>query len=92
LLLYWLAPSELSAQIVRLVGRPGPAGATGWRRPFDTAMGRFEKKSGSERLVGYAALKRFGTLEEIAELLAFCASSKPGCLTGVDILCDGGQS
>jgi hypothetical protein len=25
LLLYWLAPSELSAQIVRLVGRPGPA-------------------------------------------------------------------
>jgi hypothetical protein len=25
LLLYWLAPSELSAQIVRLIGRPGPA-------------------------------------------------------------------
>ena len=57
---------------------------------FDTAMGRLEKKSGAERLVAYAALKRFGTPEEIAELLAFCASSKPGCLTGVDILCDGG--
>jgi len=24
-LLYWLDPSELSAQTVRLVGRPGPA-------------------------------------------------------------------
>jgi hypothetical protein len=54
---------------------------------FDTVMGRRENKSGSEGLVVYAALKRFGTPEEIAELLAFCASSKPGCLTGVDILC-----
>jgi len=27
---------------------------------------------------------------EIAELLAFCASDKPGYLTGTDILCDGG--
>jgi hypothetical protein len=25
LLLYWLAPSELSAQIIHLVCRPGPA-------------------------------------------------------------------
>jgi NAD(P)-dependent dehydrogenase (short-subunit alcohol dehydrogenase family) len=57
---------------------------------FDTAMGRLEKKSGSERLIAYAALKRFGTPDEMAELLAFCASGKPGYLTGVDILCDGG--
>ena len=53
-------------------------------------MGRLEKESGSERLVATAALKRFGTPEEIAELLAFCASSKSGYFTGVDILCDGG--
>ena len=58
---------------------------------FDTEMGRLEKKSGSERMVGLAALKRFGTPEEIAELLAFCASEKPGYLTGTDILCDGGN-
>jgi NAD(P)-dependent dehydrogenase (short-subunit alcohol dehydrogenase family) len=57
---------------------------------FDTVMGRLEKKSGSERLVEYAALKRLGKPDEMAELLAFCASDKPGYLTGVDILCDGG--
>ncbi len=57
---------------------------------FDTEMGRLEEKSGSGRLLDYAALKRFGRPEEIAELLAFCASDKPGYLTGTDILCDGG--
>lgn len=57
---------------------------------FDTAMGRLEADSGAGQLVDYAALKRFGTPEEIAELLAFCASDKPGYLTGTDILCDGG--
>ncbi|WP_312168493.1 SDR family oxidoreductase [Microbacterium sp.] len=57
---------------------------------FDTSMGRLEKKSGSERLLLAAALKRFGTPEEMAELLAFCASDRAGYLTGVDILNDGG--
>jgi NAD(P)-dependent dehydrogenase (short-subunit alcohol dehydrogenase family) len=56
---------------------------------FDTSMGRLEEKSGSRELLQFAALKRFGRPEEIAELLAFCAS-KPGYLTGIDILCDGG--
>jgi NAD(P)-dependent dehydrogenase (short-subunit alcohol dehydrogenase family) len=32
-----------------------------------------------------------GRPDEVAELLAFCASDKPGYLTGVDILCDGGN-
>ncbi|MCM3882319.1 SDR family oxidoreductase [Frankia sp. R82] len=57
---------------------------------FDTAMGRLEKKSGSEKMLDFAALKRFGTPEEIAEVLAFCAGTRPGYLTGTDILCDGG--
>ncbi|MET8650796.1 SDR family oxidoreductase [Nocardia aurea] len=57
---------------------------------FDTDMGRLEEESGSGRLIEHAALKRFGTPCEIAELLAFCASGKAGYLTGVDILCDGG--
>jgi NAD(P)-dependent dehydrogenase (short-subunit alcohol dehydrogenase family) len=57
---------------------------------FDTAMGRLEEDSGSGKLIEYSALKRFGKPEEVAELLAFCASGKPGYLTGVDILCDGG--
>lgn len=57
---------------------------------FDTAMGRLEKDKGSGKLTDYAALKRFGRPEEVAEVLAFCASDKPGYLTGVDILVDGG--
>lgn len=59
---------------------------------FDTTMGRLEEKSGSHKLVEYAALHRYGKPKEIAEVLAFCASDRPGYLTGVDILCDGGTS
>ncbi len=57
---------------------------------FDTEMGRLEEKSGSAEMLRTAALKRFGTPEEIAAVLAFCASDKAGYLTGTDILCDGG--
>ena len=57
---------------------------------FDTPMGRLEEESGAGQLLEFAALKRFGQPQEIAELLAFCASDKPGYLTGTDILCDGG--
>ncbi|ONH23070.1 oxidoreductase [Pseudofrankia asymbiotica] len=57
---------------------------------FDTPMGRLEEKSGAGKLLDYAALKRFGDPAEIAELLVFCASARPGYLTGTDILCDGG--
>ncbi|GAC58195.1 putative 3-alpha-(or 20-beta)-hydroxysteroid dehydrogenase [Gordonia hirsuta DSM 44140 = NBRC 16056] len=57
---------------------------------FDTEMGRLEEDGGAGRMTDFAALKRFGRPEEIAELLAFCASDKPGYLTGIDILCDGG--
>ncbi|SEJ45536.1 SDR family oxidoreductase [Demequina mangrovi] len=57
---------------------------------FDTAMGRLEEASGSGKLLDYAALKRFGRPEEVAEVLAFCASDGPGYLTGTDILVDGG--
>lgn len=57
---------------------------------FDTQMGRLEEKSGSAEMLKKAALKRFGRPQEIAELLAFCASDKASYITGVDILCDGG--
>jgi NAD(P)-dependent dehydrogenase (short-subunit alcohol dehydrogenase family) len=57
---------------------------------FDTAMGQAEVVSGSEAMTQFGALKRLGNPQEIAEVLAFCASSKPSYLTGVDILCDGG--
>ncbi len=56
---------------------------------FDTAMGRLEEQSGSGRMVDYAALKRFGTTEQMGEMLAVCASAKAGYLTGTDILNDG---
>lgn len=57
---------------------------------IDTEMGRLEERAGSGAMVKMAALKRFGKPEEVAEVLAFCASTKPGYLTGVDIACDGG--
>ncbi len=57
---------------------------------FDTAMGRLEEKSGSAEMLKDAALKRFGRPQEIAEVLAFCASDRASYLTGTDVLCDGG--
>ncbi|MDY6807768.1 MAG: SDR family oxidoreductase [Actinomycetota bacterium] len=57
---------------------------------FDTEMGRLEEKSGSRKLLEFAAIKRFGTPEEAAAVLAFAASEAPGYLTGTDILVDGG--
>lgn len=57
---------------------------------FDTEMGRLEEDHGGAALVDMSSLKRFGKPEEIAEVLAFCASSKAGFLTGTDVLCDGG--
>ncbi|WP_068187158.1 SDR family oxidoreductase [Mycobacterium sp. UM_CSW] len=57
---------------------------------IDTEMGRLEEQAGSGAMVKLAALKRFGKPEEVAEVLAFCASTKAGYLTGVDIACDGG--
>lgn len=57
---------------------------------FDTEMGRLEEKSGAAAILKDAALKRFGRPEEIADLIAFCASDKASYLTGVDVLCDGG--
>lgn len=57
---------------------------------FDTEMGRVEEKSGSMDMLRTAALKRPGRPEEIAEVLAFCASEKASYLTATDILCDGG--
>jgi hypothetical protein len=53
-------------------------------------MGRLEEVSGAGALAEHAALRRFGRVEEIAEVLAFCASAKPGYLTGTDVLVDGG--
>lgn len=56
----------------------------------DTEMGRLEEQAGAGALVADAAVPRWGSAEEMAELLAFCVSAKAGYLTGTDILNDGG--
>lgn len=56
----------------------------------DTEMGRLEEQAGAGAMVADAAVPRWGTAEEMADLLAFCASGKAGYLTGTDILNDGG--
>jgi NAD(P)-dependent dehydrogenase (short-subunit alcohol dehydrogenase family) len=43
-----------------------------------------------EKYTRNSAIKRPGRVEEIANLFAFCVSSKASYLTGTDILCDGG--
>lgn len=57
---------------------------------IDTEMGRLEEQAGAGAMVADAAVPRWGTPEEMAELFAFCASSKASYLTGTDILNDGG--
>ncbi|ULE34661.1 SDR family oxidoreductase [Mycobacterium sp. IDR2000157661] len=56
----------------------------------DTEMGRLEEQAGAGAMVTDAAVPRWGTAEEMAELFAFCAGPKAGYLTGTDILNDGG--
>nr|WP_090277470.1 SDR family oxidoreductase [Mycolicibacterium komanii]CRL71987.1 dehydrogenase [Mycolicibacterium komanii] len=56
----------------------------------DTEMGRLEEQAGAGAMVADAAVPRWGTPEEMAELFAFCASPKAAYLTGTDILNDGG--
>ncbi|OBK67225.1 oxidoreductase [Mycobacterium sp. 1165178.9] len=57
---------------------------------IDTEMGRLEEQAGAGAMVANAAVPRWGKPEEMAELLAFCASERAGYLTGTDILNDGG--
>jgi NAD(P)-dependent dehydrogenase (short-subunit alcohol dehydrogenase family) len=57
---------------------------------IDTEMGRLEEQAGAGAMVADAAVPRWGKPEEMADLLAFCASAKAGYLTGTDILNDGG--
>jgi NAD(P)-dependent dehydrogenase (short-subunit alcohol dehydrogenase family) len=52
-------------------------------------MAELEKEE-SDQYIRNCAIKRLGRVEEIANLLTFCASEKAGYLTGTDILCDGG--
>lgn len=56
----------------------------------DTEMGRLEEQAGAGAVMADAAVPRWGTAAEMAELLAFCVSTKAGYLTGTDILNDGG--
>lgn len=77
-------------QIARRYGANGARVVSVSPGTFDTTMGRLEVKSGSDKLIDYAALKRFGKPEEVAAVLAFVVSEAPGYLTGVDVLVDGG--
>ncbi|MGY4712236.1 SDR family oxidoreductase [Mycolicibacterium sp. CBM1] len=56
----------------------------------DTEMGLLEADAGAGAMVANAAVPRWGTAEEMAELFAFCAGERAGYLTGTDILNDGG--
>jgi NAD(P)-dependent dehydrogenase (short-subunit alcohol dehydrogenase family) len=57
---------------------------------IDTEMGRLEEQAGAGAMVTDYAVPRWGKPEEMADLLAFCASANAGYLTGTDVLNDGG--
>ena len=56
---------------------------------FETPMAELEKDE-TIGFIEHCAIKRFGKVEEMANLFAFCVSDKASYLTGTDILCDGG--
>jgi NAD(P)-dependent dehydrogenase (short-subunit alcohol dehydrogenase family) len=56
---------------------------------FATDMGALAKE-GADELTKFCAIRRYGDVEEIAQLLAMCTDRQLGYLTGTDILCDGG--
>ncbi len=56
---------------------------------FETPMAELEKNE-ADVFIKHCAIKRPGRVEEIANLIAFCAGNKAGYLTGTDIICDGG--
>ena len=57
---------------------------------IDTEMGRLEEQVGAGAMVADAAVPRWGKAEEMADLLAYCASEREGYLTCTDILNYGG--
>ena len=79
-----------SKKMAEQFGRKGARVVSVSPGSFDTPMGKLEEGAGAGALAQLGALRRFGRPREIAELLAFCASDKPGYLTGTDIVCDGG--
>lgn len=56
---------------------------------FETPMGETEKEI-SKDFIDKCAIKRYGKVEEIAQLFRYLVDEKLSYLTGVDILCDGG--
>ncbi len=74
----------------RTLQRSGAPRRLGLAGSIDTEMGRLEEQAGAGAMVADAAVPRWGKAEEMAELLAFCASTRAAYLTGTDILNDGG--
>ena len=60
------------------------------RDPSRPRWASWRRTPGAGAMVADAAVPRWGKPEEMADLLAFCASDKAGYLTGTDILNDGG--
>jgi len=78
-----------SARMARPFGAKGARIVSVSPGPIDTRMGRLEAQD-SATAIRYTPLKRPAQADEVAAVLAFCASPDAGYLTGADILCDGG--
>lgn len=56
----------------------------------DTPMGRLEKSKGGAIMQEVSALRRLATADDIASAVEFMASRRASCITGVDLVVDGG--
>lgn len=80
----------LSRELAPELGRRGARIVSVSPGSVDTDMGRLEAAHGAGALARSSALRRFGTVDEVAQVLAFLAGEKAGYLTGTDVLVDGG--
>jgi NAD(P)-dependent dehydrogenase (short-subunit alcohol dehydrogenase family) len=75
---------ELAPHGIRVVSVAPTFVETAMTRPFLTAPGE------SDALLSKVPIGRFGTVSEVAEVVAFLASPAAGLVTGSSVLADGG--
>ncbi|WP_027965710.1 3-oxoacyl-ACP reductase family protein [Halomonas halocynthiae] len=91
---YAMSKSALQGLVKGLARDLGPRGITinnVQPGPVNTEMNP-ESSEFAETLKGFMALSRYGTVEEIASMVAYLASTEAGYVTGASLMADGGFS
>ncbi|MBW4454627.1 MAG: 3-oxoacyl-ACP reductase FabG [Nostoc indistinguendum CM1-VF10] len=92
---YAMSKSALQGLIRGLAHDLGPRGITinnVQPGPIDTDMNRSESEFAQILKKHFLALPRYGTVEEVAGMVAYLAGSEAGYITGANLMIDGGFS